>query len=194
MEIWNVFSKADKLTGPILSIGFGKGSFTSLILEKILEKKVTHRNFIAFDAFNKFGGKLHPRWAIDVKNNALNKIGVDTKIEYGAVQSELNEVLKNYSPSITYIDSNRVPDIASTLEMVYTNTQNKSLIIIEATDKDKLDSLNKFCETNFININFASEKKYSYIVKGDRKENMERNTLAKIVSNKVKRERSLNLT
>ena len=41
------------------------------------------------------------------------------------VQSELNEVLKNYSPSITYIDSNRVQDIAATLEMVYNNTQNK---------------------------------------------------------------------
>jgi len=194
MEIWNAFSKANKLTGPILSIGFGKGSFTSSILEKILEKKVTHRNFIAFDAFNKFGGKLHPRWAIDFKNNAINKAGVDTKIEYGLVQSELNEVLKNYSPSITYIDSNRVQDIAATLEMVYNNTQNKSLIIVEVTDKDKLDSLNKFCETHFININFASEKKYSYIIKGDKKENIERNTLAKLVSNKVKRERSLNLT
>ena len=34
--------------------------------------------------------------AIDFKNNAINKAGVDTKIEYGLVQSELNEVLKNY--------------------------------------------------------------------------------------------------
>lgn len=194
MEIYRILAKAVNLEGPLLDIGFGKGIFSSNILSGMKDNKITKRNFVAFDTFNRYGGNIHPRWAIDFKNNAINKAGISTYIEFGLAEKHLPQVIKNYNPAIVHINLPTHDQILQALKKSLQNIRHGALIVVD-TNKDKtVKVVNKFCKENFLNFTLASEGDYSYIIKGDRIKTNRVNPLLQQVGNTVKRERSVNLT
>ena len=207
MELHTILKNVDNVDGPILDIGFGKGKFSDLMLNYILSNTTRPRNFIAFDTFNKYGGKTHPRWAMDFKNNALNKASLDTKIEFGLVDEHLEPVLRSTKPAITFISLPELDLIKSALKKTFNKIDNGSIIVVDtkwgpdvkgqdvfdmfSIEKNSVLSLiKKFCSDNSSNFIVASKQNYAYIVKGD----MFKSRSASPVSNKIKRERSVNLT
>jgi len=207
MELLTILKNVNNIDGPILDIGFGKGKFSELMLNYILAKTTSPRNFIAFDTFNKYGGNVHPRWAMDFKNNAINKANLETNIEFGLVDEHLESVLEDSKPAITFISLPELDLIKSALKKAFNKIDDGALIVVDtkwgpnvkgqdqfdmfAIEKDSVLSLvKKFCTDNSSNYIVASEQNYAYIIKGDKF----KSELATPVSIKIKRERSVNLT
>jgi len=207
MELHTILKNVDNLDGPILDIGFGKGKFSDLMLNYILSNTIRPRKFIAFDTFNKYEGNTHPRWAIDFKNNALNKANLETTIEFGLVDEHLESLVRTAKPAITFISLPELDLIKSALKKTFNKVDKGSIIIVDtkwgpkvegqdtfdmfAIEKNSVISLiEKFCTDNSSNYIVASKQNYAYIVKGD----MFKSKLASPISNKIKRERSVNLT
>ena len=194
MEVYSIIRKVKSIEGPILDIGFGKGLFSSSILDGIVKEELKPRDFIAFDSFNKFGGKTHPRWAIDFKNNALNKAKVNTSIEFGLVEEHLDQLLNTSLPAITYINLPTNELIDSAVKKTYEYITKGRIIIINLIDDSTIFLLREFCKDRHINLNIVSQENFSYIIKGDRIKDKNISPPLHTVANTVKRERSVNLT
>ena len=144
---------------------------------------------------------------MDFKNNALNKANLETTIEFGLVDEHLESLVRTAKPAITFISLPELDLIKSALKKTFNKVDKGSIIIVDtkwgpevkgqdtfdmfAIEKNSVLSLiEKFCTDNSSNYIVASKQNYAYIVKGD----MFKSKLASPISNKIKRERSVNLT
>lgn len=194
MNILPTLKSEHILEGPFMEIGFNKENISHKVLEYIKSEAIKPIDFVLYNKFNK-GNK---RFAIDFQTIGANYHGVKTTIINSIDGNTIKKIISDTEPSVIFFKPKTASAIESTLKDILPCSKKGTVVIIDTVESSNIQEVVKFCENNFLEFSLGNEANYTYIIKGniakvDRKVKTPL-PLAQQVTNKVKREKSPNLT
>ena len=143
IELEDVIRSIDNIEGPIVDIGFGKGTISKIILDLMISGQVPKRKFILIDSYLKGGWQQ----AYDFCNNVKNYLkGEATHIKEDALNVSTNILGKVPCVIVDVGD----PNLSSDIIKKYSKIVKKNGVIITITpeDIDKSTMLDIFKEVD----------------------------------------------
>lgn len=194
MDIHTILTLANSLEGPILEVDFTKGEFSYKVLDAYKRHNLQPKEFTLL----RRSDKALKRYAIDFRANISNYHNSKATIIEGEPKDLLKSVITNSKPSIIYLSTTYAYKLKELLKDTIQSASEGSIVVINTEDSAFIKNINKFCKLNFLNFSLANEGDFAYIIKGDTYTppyiTGKIKPLSETVSNKVKRDRSENLT
>mgnify|MGYP000014468818 FL=1 len=158
VELEEVIRSVDSIEGPVIDIGFGKGTISNILLDLMISSQITKRKFILIDSYEKGGWQQ----AYDFCNNVKNYLkGEASHIKQNALDVPDNIIGKVPCVIVDVGDYNLSSDIIKKYSKLV--KKNGVIITITPEDADKTAMLDIFKEVNSKKSNLVAGYTITYL-------------------------------